>query len=465
MRQLFRSVLSLVACVAVVAGCTRNVDSGVVVEDTADKWGFIDHSGKFVIDPVFERVTSFAEELAGADQSARWGFINTKGEFVIPRQWEEVKTFSNGYAGVRLGGKWGIINNKGQLVIPYDPKYEAIGEAGFIENMDASKDYLIAIKKDGKWGFVGLHKEDAKRFLGPDLNKVIIDFQYLDAGKFSDGIAPVKVILKGGKGIWWGYIDRYNKLIIPAKYVEATNLKDRLGEVKDQSGALAIVDSIGTVVFKKPLESRFKFHEELALMQKLPSGKWGYVNRDGKFQIKARYVYAEDFAEGLAVVQPANSSKKGFIDLRGKLVIPAVFIDARGFNNGLAAVKVSYDQIKSLKTRKDKMLPELVELIDAQNKKDAEKSGATTGTGTGTGTSTQTGTGTPAGDATKKPEGEGKTPQADAAKSDAGTTETKATTADGGASKDEASKDGAAKSPDAKVDTKTDSKEPAKTGK
>lgn len=395
MSQKFRSVLAMLACIAVFAGCTRNVDSGVVVEDTADKWGFIDHSGKFVLDPVYERVTSFSEQLAGVDQSARWGYIDTKGKFVIERQYEEVRPFSLGYAGVRAGGKWGVINTRGQLIIPFTDKYEAVGDAGFLENSDASKDYMIAIKKDGKWGFVGLQKEDAKKFLNVDTNKVLIDFHYLEAGKFADGLAPVKANVKG-LGTYWGYIDRTNKMVIPARYVEATNMKDRLGEVRDQAGAMAIVDSIGTVVFKNPLESKFKFHEELALMQK-SNGKWGYVNRSGKFQIKARYVYAEDFSEGLAVVQPATSAKKGFIDLRGKLVIPAVFIDARAFSDGLAAVKVSYEQIKSLKTRKDGMLPELVEQIDEMNKKD---SGAATGTGTGTGTGTDTGAGTD-----KKPEG------------------------------------------------------------
>lgn len=372
MPQTFRSVLATVACIAVLAGCARNVDSGVVVEDTADKWGFIDHSGKFVIDPVFERVISFSEGLAGVDQSARWGFIDTKGKFVIERQYEEVRPFSFGYAGVKAGGKWGVINNKGQQIIPFD-KYEAIGEAGFLENNDASKDYMVAAKKEGKWGFIGLQKEDAKKFLNVDTNKVIINFSYLEAGKFSDGLAPVKANVKA-KGIFWGYIDRNDKMIIPAKYTEATNMKDRLGEVRDPAGGMAIVDSIGTVVFKNPLESKFKFHEELALMQKA-SGKWGYVNRNGKFQIKARYIYAEDFSEGLAVVQPATGAKKGFIDLRGKLVIPAVFIDARAFNNGLAAVKVSCDQIKSLKDRKDRMLPELVEQIDEMNKGTAPDGG------------------------------------------------------------------------------------------
>ena len=53
------------------------------------------------------------------------------------------------------------------------------------------------------------------------------------------------------------------------------------------------------------------------------NGKFGYIDRNGKIVIPARYTSAEDFSEGLALVRPIDkkSDDYGYIDRMGKKVV------------------------------------------------------------------------------------------------------------------------------------------------
>ena len=58
-----------------------------------DKWGYIDKSGKIVIEPQFDDASSFSEGLAAVclgdycPLRGKWGYIDKSGEYV----WEPTK--------------------------------------------------------------------------------------------------------------------------------------------------------------------------------------------------------------------------------------------------------------------------------------------------------------------------------------------------------------------------------------
>ena len=68
------------------------------------------------------------------------------------------------------------------------------------------------------------------------------------------------------------------------------------------------------------------------------NGKWGYVDKAGKFFVKPQFDAAWEFSEGLAPVQLGD--KFGFIDQAGNLVIKPQFEAIFKFDDGLAAVKI-----------------------------------------------------------------------------------------------------------------------------
>jgi len=115
-------------------------------------WGFLDKSGRFVIEPRFGSVGIFSEDLAivgfeipGAPPPSdlasestkaffraiakfgngsidypgmKYGYIHKSGVLVVPARFEGGGIFSEGLAAVQLKGKCGYIDKAGHLVIP-----------------------------------------------------------------------------------------------------------------------------------------------------------------------------------------------------------------------------------------------------------------------------------------------------------------------------------------------------------
>ena len=66
----------------------------------AKKCGFIDKSGKVVIEPQFDDVGAFIEGLAWVKKDGKWGFIDKSGKVVIEPQFDGAGDFSEGLAWV-----------------------------------------------------------------------------------------------------------------------------------------------------------------------------------------------------------------------------------------------------------------------------------------------------------------------------------------------------------------------------
>ena len=77
------------------------------------KYGFIDKSGKVVIEPQFEiesewdkvyrsRSGAFSEGLALVKKDGKWGYIDKNSKVVIEPQFDEVLDFMEGFATVAI---------------------------------------------------------------------------------------------------------------------------------------------------------------------------------------------------------------------------------------------------------------------------------------------------------------------------------------------------------------------------
>lgn len=329
-RSLIRLLLSALVSVVFVSGCVKKSTVDIdVPEEKGPKWGFIDHSGKFVIKPQYRRVKRFTEGLAGADLHARWGFINREGNWIVERNYEDVQPFSAGYAGVQQGGKWYVINKKGSIVWPSTPM---CAELGFPHEVDPdAEDHAVVVPylddKSRKWGF---------HDFGPH-GKGDIQPQYDDVKYFNDGLCPVY----SAKKEKWGYINNAGTLVIDYKFDTASAFKNRVAECT-MGDDFVWVDKIGTIAVKNKLDSITIFHDGMALQQR--HGKFIFIKRNGEPAFRKKFRYADNFSEGLAVVQPMKTGKRGYVDTSGEMVMPPVFDDARAFSEQLAAVKVDPDR-------------------------------------------------------------------------------------------------------------------------
>lgn len=92
-------------------------------------YGFVDKTGKYVLEPQFVSAKWFENGLAAVSQivdgKELYGCINQKGELVIDYQFEALSTFTeNGLAAAEQEGKWGFVDKSGNWIV--EPIYKSV---------------------------------------------------------------------------------------------------------------------------------------------------------------------------------------------------------------------------------------------------------------------------------------------------------------------------------------------------
>lgn len=160
----------------------------VACDVKTQKCGFMDKSGKFVIEPKFENASSFSEGLARVliveNQREKLGFINRKGEYVIPPKFdidcnflnstdfsEELASLLDGPLTVDSEPYFMYIDKTGEVVL----RTEFFRTEPFHEGLAAVYDADI-----NSYGFINKSGE------------IAIPVQFSSVSNFSEGLAIVK---------------------------------------------------------------------------------------------------------------------------------------------------------------------------------------------------------------------------------------------------------------------------------
>ena len=87
------------------------------VKNSSKLYGYIDKSGKVVVEPQYSEAGNFKEKLAYVKKDGKYGFINQSGKVVIDCNYDKAKSFSQGLAYIEKDGKCGYINYEGKVII------------------------------------------------------------------------------------------------------------------------------------------------------------------------------------------------------------------------------------------------------------------------------------------------------------------------------------------------------------
>lgn len=130
-------LLTMLSCgrqASTLAQAKKENHEGLFPVKVSGKYGYIDKTGKLVINPQFDAAWGFAEGLAlvgigerdtttftlGLKAGGKYGFIDKTGKYVINPQFDAGCGFSEGLARVRLGdlrtGKWGYVDKTGKYI-------------------------------------------------------------------------------------------------------------------------------------------------------------------------------------------------------------------------------------------------------------------------------------------------------------------------------------------------------------
>ena len=133
----------------------------------------------------------------------------------LPPVFDKVFTMQDGLMRAMKNGYSVVVTEKGKIL---PGEYLRINE--FKEDLSSVK------SKDNKCGFIDRN------------GKIVIPFEYEDAGNFSEGFASVK---KDGK---WGYISRSGEMKIPFEFDEASDFSEEYAVVS-KNGEAGFIDKSG----------------------------------------------------------------------------------------------------------------------------------------------------------------------------------------------------------------------------
>lgn len=138
-----------------------------------EKWGFFNKDRKIVIEANFRFLENFSEGLATACKNNKCGFIDKTGEFVIKPQFDNARGYNNGIAKVKLKkySDWFWIDKTGKIIGKIDDFYKS-------QNI-LPKEYPISKVVNGKKVFVD------------ELGKVVFENKWDNFTGFKDGVALV----------------------------------------------------------------------------------------------------------------------------------------------------------------------------------------------------------------------------------------------------------------------------------
>jgi hypothetical protein len=265
-------------------------------------YGFINRKGEVAINPHFEFALPFSHGLAAVYMDGKWGFIDTKGDMVIKAEYVDAKSFSEGVAAVcKLQSgryrKWGYIDTKGKEVLPFNLGAAHRFSEGFAAVIvpKGRKGTRAYIDKEGKILFeitTGrtyiAHHQFSEGLVG-----VFADYYNTKGEKefsvegvgvshpFNEGYAAAKVRYS------YGFINKKGEWIIKPKYGSAYQFSQGLARVRMMlKGAKyspwGYINSAGEEVIKLQFSQASDFFKE-GIARVVKDGKYGYINKKGEY--------------------------------------------------------------------------------------------------------------------------------------------------------------------------------------
>lgn len=322
--------------------------------EIADKWGYIDSSGKIVVQPEYNYSTDFVNGLGlvyipreDPREDEFVAYFNVDGKLICsgvnPANGRKyLHNISEGLLAIcdSVTHKFGFVNERGNWVIK--PQFYKVsdfsdGLAAVWENADFHVDTGSGCGtpvSHAKWGFID---KSGKYVIEPQYHGVssfYSGYAYADNSIISktgdtvniEGIKNVAVLYQRFNHVY-RFMYKDENIWIPNNdenflngYIFFRNEKTKTAGFKKWDGSIAIPDTF--------LGGHF-FSEDVAAVE-VKKDKWGYIDATGKIIIKPEYEFVLSFSEGLAAVK--SKGKWGFIDKLGHFVVPPLYDEVEDFN-------------------------------------------------------------------------------------------------------------------------------------
>lgn len=275
----------------------------------SNKWGVIESSGKWLIQPMFDYIDGFDNGFAVVSMGEGRGVIDERGKWLIQPIFEEIGKFRGDIASARQSDEFGFIDKSGNWVIK--PIFNNVFSEGFVED-------LCGVEIDDKWGYIDKS------------GNVVLKPKYDGVNSFCDGHAIVSLNEK------FGLIDRYGNWVIHPIYDWLLHWQDGtyVATLGEKSG---VISRSNQWIVQPVFEDFSPIDNQMAAVNS--DGKFGAINKFGEWLIQP--IYEEGLFFNQDVARACISEKYGYIDKMGNWIIQPMFDTAESFVGGLALVSLN----------------------------------------------------------------------------------------------------------------------------
>lgn len=271
---------------------------------------------------------------AGVSNSDLYGYIDASGKMVIEPQYISVYLFSSGVACVakKDGVKFYIDKDGNSLgTLPSNFSFESdhfYYNRVIFENTSNNRygklDLSLNVAVPEKYTNIGISGDNGYSWCTTDGNlygyvdqegKEVIPMQYVFCSTFFSGVTSVGVEQNGDT--MYAIIDEKGDYIVAPQAVVLDYLTDGVFAY-NVNGYYGLWDKKGNKLTEASYEYFWDYRDGLACFQK--NNKYGFVNTKGEEIIPAMYYNCTDFSGGYCWVQEEAGEPWMLIDTKGKVV-------------------------------------------------------------------------------------------------------------------------------------------------
>ena len=304
-------------------------------EHYAGLWGFVDESGKEIIEPQYIYAMDFEEGLAVVckgewqeeagkylSDEELWGVIDVNGKEIIPCQYDEIDSFNDapGIFKVHTGGwktgKWGVMDGTGKWIAP--PIFNNIsydyqdGLFAFYEDRNVSGDEF----RDALYGVYDTLNQ-----------KILFEPQFTNINFMDNGLFCVETLDADANGTE-RIIDRNGNEVFPSDYSGIKYYCEPyvVHKGKHEDVRYGMINTDGSVIlpckYKIPWCRNGISYEDKTIIF-IENGRQGMMDFDENILIPADNQEIFRLAGGLYGFK--RKGLYGIVSKSGKIVLPAEY--------------------------------------------------------------------------------------------------------------------------------------------
>jgi len=225
-----------------------------------NKYGAIDYFGRVIIEPRFDKLGDFKNEIAYYIENGKYGFVLKNG-YIQKAEFDWISDFNeNNIAVIKQNNFYGLINSQGKKIL--EPQYDQI--------LKAPKNIFILVKNsiygffngDGCYlsamAFDFLKEKPAEFYTNGNVLKLLrkneealMDLNgklSMEFGTYDEINFASNSLIKVKKKNKYGFIDKKLNVVIPYKYEQAGDFLDSLAVVKLKNKSI-LINTAGKEIF------------------------------------------------------------------------------------------------------------------------------------------------------------------------------------------------------------------------